>query len=978
MDSTLQKSTIFIQASLARVPDWGRIDSPAGAYHQPSIDPSIGGQSLYPFSPAWTNAPYLASADGGHRPTLPSGSGTPYSAATNRFPEEHRRTLPSGSESHLPSSSNFQFGSSSRHSDASSISWPSYFKDYLVPKGSQVLGQQLARPVSGLEYCVDRDSARKTSSAFPMGRDTTHLGDADHLVSQLLGDNANLNEQNDPTEPAPTTDDDLWSQLLEGYPNYPEGNAPNHPLGVASSSLQPVLKNAENHIQARSPIEDFTWPPFLPSPANGHHANKDHLMPLPLDGEGYANVGHMISQSLPLSGGHANRREENRQNYQHGGASNSPQFQNTEIHMLAHSPMTGLGPEVSTPIDADGEHAHKRDLNKDDFISQFFVDYDHLPEENKNTAHDPANSKSQEPVLQPAERPEEAHAQVIHLTSKPSSPSRSDEVHGNPSNRVLVNYDNHHTETERNTATGQVVQPVAEDKQKEDDDPGFSMALLQDLEEQIKLTSYPQSSMRPKFLERFKEKFRIEILRHFRRHKVATHDRVQINDFPAVIYSLVLRKGPPQPSIIRVMDRSSPGLETKGSEEMIEMFNQLITWLIFINTAMLRSYTSGGADLEAERTSHVLLIDWLWEEAFRPPGDGYPVMGVVPEPMLPQDGQALESRGFGRLQASLLKYLSQEPSTENCLRASISIFEAWHTRLNKELGKHLLDDGPSLIPLIQTLVLEATVSRWQADNLSRPYLNKPGIQVGNFMVPSWNNLPHLLLPAIFTSKPASLGKYEGQILTAFKKQKPLSAFESSERLAMTDLPVLLVEEPGNQNELELATHTSPTRQFTVRVVYKNKKDIRMKTLRSKMKYLFFHLQMCHRHLLHHLNLGQTKQINSAQNALSKWLSRVILQPDGATYPLVGTLETMSESPAAISSASNFNIVQKELIHYISTRKSSYMVFRLSLTLIGYWYKNSDRGGDYWTRYFQTDELYWKTMIRLLCSTPELRRTPVKI
>ncbi|WAQ81214.1 hypothetical protein PtA15_1A554 [Puccinia triticina] len=245
MEVTLEKSALLIQASWARVLDLRQVDSQAGANHQPSIDPSTPGQSLHSFSSAWTDTPCFAGANGAHRPTLPSGSDTSYFAGADEFPEEHHLTLPSRSESRLPSPTNFQFGSSNGNSDASLALRPPDF-DYHVPQDFQAMEQWLATPTnvqqSLVEYWHD--------SASPLSHDTTHLGDADHFLSQLPVDNVNLNEQNNSPEPASKVDEDLMSQPLEAYRQHPEGNTPNYPHGVASNSLRPVFENVENNMQS--------------------------------------------------------------------------------------------------------------------------------------------------------------------------------------------------------------------------------------------------------------------------------------------------------------------------------------------------------------------------------------------------------------------------------------------------------------------------------------------------------------------------------------------------------------------------------------------------------------------------------------------------------------------------------------------------------------------------------------------------------
>ncbi|WAQ81248.1 hypothetical protein PtA15_1A588 [Puccinia triticina] len=449
MDPTLQMSAVFIQASWARVPGLGGLDSQAEAYQQPSIKPLTFDQSSHSFSPARTNTPY--------------------------FPG---------------------LGSSSGDSAASSASWPSDSEDYHVPQGSQALEQRLARPVK-------------------------------------------------------------------------------------------VLGSSVNHNSA--PMDDFTWPSFLPSRAHGHHVDQAHLMP----------------QLLDL---------------------------NVEYHEERHSPIIELDSEAPTPRDAESEDFHEHGSNNDNL--RLSVDYENVTEEIQNNGHHP-RSKSLVPVLRPAEHTEEAHPQMLHLTSESSNPSRSEKVFEHvPDPHVLVVDNIRHSENEMNAATGQAERPVTQAKQNENyimEHSGFSMGFLKELKEQLELTSYPKNSMSPPFLQQFTEKFGTEIRKQFDDHKVTIYDRVQVNGFPAVIFS-PFHKNSSRPSIIRVINQTfRSGSRTKVPRGLCHMFNQLIAWIIFINTAMLRMENIAGANLEAEKTSHVRLTNWLWEEVFHPPGGGYPVMGVVTE-----------------------------------------------------------------------------------------------------------------------------------------------------------------------------------------------------------------------------------------------------------------------------------------------------------------------------------------------------------
>ncbi|EFP78274.2 uncharacterized protein PGTG_04230 [Puccinia graminis f. sp. tritici CRL 75-36-700-3] len=993
------------------------------AYHQP-MNPTTP-QSSHFFSPGWYDIP---------------------SAGVNGFPKGDHASLPPAPEYNLLSLPNKHSGSSSANSDASSPVWPSILNG---PQGSHSSNQWPGRhnfQGSSLESTAHKDtlgtpdvpafddfqSAPKTDSspsASHPGSDTDQLGDVDHFVSQFLVDYDNPHDaQNKPNaakggaakplEPLPSVteprspspgnhfssepihsshsnenhidEDDLMSQLLEGYATLHEESKLNFPHSIASN---PTINTIENHRETPAPTADFASDLSNLSHANGVHIDEDHLTSELLKkvytdhhgGEKQDNPRGVAPNAVPpilpdmdnhrqthapivdlaskvsysrrvkdhhvdedhlmsdLLEGYAILHEQNKHNYPHGIMTNSlqPHVQNIENHSQTHAPITHLGSEVSSPRH-NGDH-----VDEDDFVSNLFVDYDNLHNENDRKDSHHVRFNSQEPVVQVTEDHREA--------PRGSNPSQSNEVYGyHPDSQLPVHHDNRHDEHEKN-AVNEAVEEVRKDDRNERrtmTPPDNSLELLKD---QLTAAAYPRKSMSREFLQTFTKRFTLEIRKRFEANRLPTLKPTnrKMAGYPAVMCPSTTND---QLSIIRVLDNSDgSGYRTKMGDKLSQTFNKLICWLIFAHMALLRN-ASGEPNLIAESLAHEKLMDWLFKEAFHPSGGSFPVVGAVETASLPKDGKA-----FGPMQADLLEYLSQDSSIERLLKVSVSII---HEYINKNPGTvHLLEDKAGLTRLLQSAISKATASQEKADNPDQlRYLHKVNsrtpIQLKHFLVPRLSDFPLLLVPTRFAGvSSVTLGKYEALVLKTFVEQSRIPSSSTHAKYPMDDLPVIL------ETPMSLDNEKTPIK-FTVRIVHLNWKTIQSDHMVLKIKSLFFHLQLCHHHLLDYIqNSVQIKPIDRAHKSFSKWLTQVILKPLGdRSYPLFGQVEAV-RCPDTFK-PSHFDEVQIELIDYFTEPKSHFVLFRLSLTLIGYWYRNHPTG-DHLTRYFKTDDLYWETMLDLL-------------
>ncbi|KAI7946255.1 hypothetical protein MJO29_010782 [Puccinia striiformis f. sp. tritici] len=807
---------------------------------------------------------------------------TSHFAGVDQFGQGNHFPLPSESNSNIISPPTYHSGSSSRHPDAFSPTWPSNMESFNLPQHLHFPEQwsashQSLQPASESAAGAGTHGKSKPSSSAHLPLSLLHA--IDHLIDE----------------------DHFMSQLLAAFSPPLEGRKQNDPL-----SANP---HAKHSIKNHSPTDHFSSELSNPIHTKGNHVDN----------------GIVFNSWAPVLASNGNQPE-------------------------THSSITNLGSRVSIPSHAAaGREDH---IDEDQFVSQLLVDYDDSHNGNEKKESDKLRSNFLEPLTNRAGDRKDLHSTAIASTSKPPSISHGNERLNDgddPSNgQLLETYDTPHDQNEHNAAK-LVTQEAREDNQIQKLITPQRLIPMEVLMTHLTKASYPARSMNAEFLRRFTAKFDLKIREHFRKHKTAPikYEEQKMNGYPAIMCPVPDQKNL---SIIRVIERSF-GHNVERSQGLSHFFRELVMWLVYINTAILRKTAGdGGSNWESETNSHDRLTDWLANEAFHPSGASFPILGVVENDKFPKDGKA-----FGRVQSVLLDYFSQVSSIETSLKTSISMILLQSNRnIKQELSStSVLGDGDlDLVPTIEAIILEYTASRMKPDTperrwiLSQP-LYKPAIQLGNLQVPSLDHFPPSLTPGKMIRKKAVFGKYEDLILKTFTSQR--HRVPDFEKYQINGLPVILQLHPNK-------------RDYIVRIRHQDKSTIPKDIMVIRINFLLHHLQLCHRQLTNYLVSIKIKPIDGAREAFPEWLSKVLLSPEDGKYPVFAKVTVVEDSPR-ISDMENFNDLQIQVIDYLSDKKPSALVYRLSLALLGFWYKHQPV--DYLTSYFESDTKYWKTMITLL-------------
>ncbi|POW19694.1 hypothetical protein PSHT_04380 [Puccinia striiformis] len=785
---------------------------------------------------------------------------TSHFAGVDQFGQGNHFPLPSESNSNIISPPTYHSGSSSRHPDAFSPTWPSNMESFNLPQHLH-FPEQWSASHQSLQPASESAAGAGTHVLHP-SHAIDHLIDEDHFMSQLLAAFSPPLEgrkQNDP---------------LSANPHAKHSIKNHSPTDHFSSELSNPIHTKGNHVD--NGIVFNSWAPVLAS--NGNQP-ETHCKPNP-----------MISYKLSL---------------ERGGSSDS-----ISCHLNSAS-ITNLGSRVSIPSHAAaGREDH---IDEDRFVSQLLVDYDDSHNGNEKKESDKLRSNSLEPLTNRAGDRKDLHSSVTATSALMMVMTRQTDSCWKPMT--------HHDQNENNAAK-LVTQEAREDDRIQKLIMPQRLIPMEVLMTHLTKASYPARSMNAEFLRRFTTKFDLKIREHFRKHKTAPikYEEQKMNGYPAIMCPVPDQKNL---SIIRVIERSF-GHNVERSQGLSHFFRELVMWLVYINTAILRKTAGdGGSNWESETNSHDRLTDWLANEAFHPSGASFPILGVVENDKFPKDGKA-----FGRVQSVLLDYFSQVSSIETSLKTSISMILLQSNRnIKQELSStYVLGDGDlDLVPTIEAIILEYTASRMKPDTPERRWIlsqpvYKPAIQLGNLQVPSLDKFPPSLTPGKMIRKKAIDG-----------------------------LPVILQLHPNK-------------RDYIVRIRHQDKSTIPKDIMVIRINFLLHHLQLCHRQLTNYLVSIKIKPIDGAREAFSEWLSKVLLSPEDGKYPVFGKVTVVEDSPR-ISDMENFNDLQIQVIDYLSDKKPSALVYRLSLALLGFWYKHQPV--DYLTSYFESDTKYWKTMITLL-------------
>ncbi|POW22829.1 hypothetical protein PSHT_00765 [Puccinia striiformis] len=461
-----------------------------------------------------------------------------------------------------------------------------------------------------------------------------------------------------------------------------------------------------------------------------------------------------------------------------------------------------------------------------------------------------------------------------------------------------------------------------------------------ELERMLRKFKYPHQSMTPEFLAHFTQRFKTEIKHHFGNYRVSAsaYKEHKIDGFPAVMDPILHVE---DAFVIRVI--GSPGrVEAHNSRTLTGLFEKIIRWLVFINTAILRKSNS-KEDPERELFSNKRVTEWLLKKSFYPCQDSLPVLGIA---KISQSRRTEPSELFGPIQKLLLRYLTEKSSLEDEIKICISAIQLCNREMDQKLGTSHMDDGPNILPNVKSIMYKAALGQMKIGYPKVPP-SEHIRRIGNFEILDLDQFPTPLQPGRYASIPTiKLGPHENIIMDSLIKDR-LCVTKSMEKTPVIGLPVQLAGQSTREEDL-------PS-EFIIRIMDNVGKVTIKRHMVSKLKFLFYYLDFSHRLLLQHLISVENKQVKNTEEQFSEWLARAILYPEDGSYPVFGRVMIMGLSEK-IFDKSNFKAVQTLLIHYFSDKDSHDRVVQVALALLGWWYKNKTE------HYFETDDMYWNTMI----------------
>ncbi|KAA1102909.1 hypothetical protein PGTUg99_037161 [Puccinia graminis f. sp. tritici] len=579
--------------------------------------------------------------------------------------------------------------------------------------------------------------------------------------------------------------------------------------------------------------------------------------------------------------------------------------------------------EQSPSIDGREEY----NLHGSASISPLLLDHDILRDASKQieVSHG-VRSDFQPPTLKPTGIHTEARSSISEVSSEVSEPRRDIEhQHANKDSRARqasVDYENIQDEPEKNN--------LQTSRQNRMEDTVMPMKLLDSV---LVMHSYPKHSMSGAFLARFTQKFEQEISYHFQNSRI-TKEIYQAHEMKDVSAVLSPVHKAPHNLVVRIIGTPVSDQNNHNTRTLTRMFGDLLQWLIFINTALLR-ISNQNELLEKEVQVHEELTDFLLRETFAPSRNSLPILGII--------GRNLnQPKTFGIIQIPLVRYLTKKSSTTEIIELCITILQQYNREANNQLGR-LLDEGPDLILNVKRIVYEATKVQMRVDRFEDS-LTMPTDRIGSFRIPDLSLFPEALKPVQPSFTMPTQRKYEDLVIRALALDKDTPVH--MQKTLMVGLPVELVAFLKKKAQAPIT--------FIVKIIRKTGLRDHKKELSKKLTFLFSHLQICHRLVLDHLTSLKNQQVGiPTEDSFFQWISDTLIAPGNDHYPLFGVVKGF-QSPK-IFEASNFNEVQTYLIHYLSDLESPRMVIQVSLALIGYHYRN----------YFKSDQVYWTTMIFIL-------------
>ncbi|KAH9457519.1 hypothetical protein Pst134EA_021396 [Puccinia striiformis f. sp. tritici] len=467
----------------------------------------------------------------------------------------------------------------------------------------------------------------------------------------------------------------------------------------------------------------------------------------------------------------------------------------------------------------------------------------------------------------------------------------------------------------------------------------------------------PGTAINDQILHTLTEKFKVYLAESFKVTNTRNSpNTITIGELPVRLNRLVNT----DVFIIRVALRSqfrSPRETRDRSQRSLKLFGQfkkLIKWLAFINASVLTEIEDGLRNYKEEFQSHKELVEWLYLQAFYPE-KSFPVIGIVPKINKYKPGEE-----FGEVQLHLIDYLSMNRDSREELRTALLIIRVYYENHKPETWNWInnlpkderIENIPTseLDPALMLITLNALKSGLRVPRAFGE-TDEP-LALGNFQICQLDYLPDSMKPLHIQIKYAvHLGIQEETTLQLIHDTiSSMGALDDPQGVIQSDeFPIVLLKKTSEQEQ---------TLSGYLWVLLEVNEMASKKHITLKLKLLMQNLKACHVEFMGHLN---TKNIElKTQAAFFKWFHELLMVGPQDKSPLLGKLKLQTESLEHLS----FSEAQLFLLmHYLSDRKSQTKAVQVSLSLIGYWYKENQ--GKIFSDVFESDQLFWDQMIAIL-------------
>ncbi|KAA1131917.1 hypothetical protein PGTUg99_033656 [Puccinia graminis f. sp. tritici] len=412
-------------------------------------------------------------------------------------------------------------------------------------------------------------------------------------------------------------------------------------------------------------------------------------------------------------------------------------------------------------------------------------------------------------------------------------------------------------------------------------------------------------------------------------HRIGLSTSVNIENLPVCKYHGCIR--PVVQSTGKIIQRQS----------FYRHIKKLVTWAIYLNTAVLRRLTQESLS-KNETFSHHQLTDWLVKEIFHPK-HSFPVVGFIEE----------NQERFQELQTNLILYFSESVHPESdLLNSCLLILQFYHTQ-SHQISKFLLKGSLGLGQfqfLVEDVLSNAVRSKMKIQNENRSLIPA---RCGNFSIPDLSDYCKHVIPRSYFDLSAKLKGKPGWIVAKIENFNTDIGNKCHYRTKFKNLPVHLLQTKHKKSGLQ-----------GIRVTHRHQETIQNFEILRRSRALLLHLMFCHSILMidAHPELNEVELsdqvLKESQAKFLDWLSDELFGKS-EVLPLFGVVEMISPP----FDSTRFSETQLVLIDYFSQKYFFKSLQHVSIALNGFWYKKIHP--TQWEKYFSNDKSYWQGMIDLL-------------